>query len=86
MASLEEVLDSLDPPLKHSCEQHGSSLVVTLTDTRVHQSVQRRLTHHELENAATFQMVMLYAINEIRGLGSHAKLQVLPPVDPLKLE
>ena len=82
MASIEEVLDSLDPPLKHSCEQQGTSLVLTLTDPGVHQSVKRRLTPKDLQNSLAFQMVLLYAVNEIRGLGSHAKLQVLPMIDP----
>jgi hypothetical protein len=82
MASIEEVLDSLDPPLKHSCEKQGNCLLLTLTDPVVHQTVERRLTPKELHNALAFQMVLLYAVNEIRGLGSHAKLQVLPMIDP----
>ncbi|MGI4838213.1 MAG: hypothetical protein ACRYF9_11400 [Janthinobacterium lividum] len=86
MASIEEVLDSLDPPLKHSCERQGSSLRLVLTDPAVHQSVERRLTPKELQNSLAFQMVLLYAVNEIRGLGSHAKLEVLPPVDPINLD
>jgi diguanylate cyclase (GGDEF)-like protein len=86
MASIEEVLDSLDPPLKHSCERQGSSLRLVLTDPAVHQSVERRLTPRELQNSLAFQMVLLYAVNEIRGLGSHAKLEVLPPVDPINLD
>lgn len=86
MASIEAVLDSLDPPLKHSCERQDDSLLLTLIDPDVPTSVHRRLTAHELEDSLLLQVVLLYAVNEIRGKGSHAELRVLPPVDPLKLD
>lgn len=85
MATIEEVLDQLDPPLKHQCEERGTSLHLTLNDPSVPATVERNLSQREVENAALFQVILLYAVNELRGKGSHAPLAVLPLIDPLKL-
>lgn len=84
--SLSDVLDKLDPPLKHSCEQKDGFVQLTLTDSVVHQSVTRNLTHKDLQDPLSFQLLILYAVNEIRGLGSHAELKVLPLIAPLEID
>lgn len=86
MASLSDVLDELDPPIKHSYEKKDGGLRLTLTDSVVHKSVTRTLTPKELQDPQAFQIVVLYAVNEIRGLGSHAELKVLPLMEPLKVD
>lgn len=86
MASIEAVLDGLDPPLKHLCTMHGDTLHLTLTDPNVPATVERELARHEYQNPVTFQMLVLYAINEIRRKGSHAPLEVIPVIDPLQLQ
>lgn len=78
MPSIEQLLDKLDPPLKHRCELQGQDLLVTLVDPGAKASVHRRLRHHELEDSVAVRLVLLHAVNEIRGKGSHAKLEVLP--------
>lgn len=85
MATIEEVLDHLDPPLKHHCEERGDVLHLTLNDPGIPATVERNLTRHELENSVVFQVILLYAVNEIRGKGSHVPLEVLPMIDPLKV-
>lgn len=85
MASIEAVLDGLDPPLKHRCEIRGDTLHLTLIDPTVQALVTRELSRHEYQDPITFQMLMLYAINEIRTKGSQAPLEVIPVIDPLQL-
>lgn len=82
MASIEDVLSALDPPLKHDCEMRGMFLHLRLTDPGVPATVERSLAKHELQDNVTFQLVMLYAVNELRGMGSHVPLEVLPGIDP----
>lgn len=84
MASIEAVLAGLDPPLKHVCEMDEDTLHLTLTDPNVPATVERHLARHEYQDPVTFQMLVLYAINEIRRKGSHAPLEVIPVIDPLQ--
>jgi hypothetical protein len=86
MASIEDVLDSLDPPLKHSYRKDDDVLVLTLIDPGIPASVDRRLADHVLKDSALLQVVLLYAVNEIRGKGSHVMLKVLPLVDSLEID
>lgn len=86
MASIEEVLDSLDPPLKHGYRKDDDGLVLTLIDPGVPASVARRLTPRVLSDSALLQVILLYAVNEIRGKGSHVKLRVLPLVDSPEID
>jgi hypothetical protein len=82
MASIEDVLSTLDPPLKHECVVDNGCLHLTLTDPAVPATVERSLDKAELRDNVTFQVVLLYAVNELRGLGSHVPLAVLPAIDP----
>ncbi|WP_296252760.1 hypothetical protein [Pseudomonas sp. UBA4194] len=83
MASIEEVLSALDPPLKHECEMRDRSFHLSLSDPTVPTAtVERSFAKHELENSVTFQVVLLYAVNQLRGMGSHVPLEVLPAIDP----
>lgn len=84
MASIEAVLAGLDPPLKHFCEMHGDTLHLTLTDPSVPATVERDVARHEYQDPISFQLLVLYAINEIRRKGSHAPLEVIPVIDPLQ--
>jgi hypothetical protein len=86
MASIEAVLAGLDPPLKHLCEMHGDTLHLTLTDPSVPATVKREVAKHEYKDPISFQLLVLYAINEIRRKGSHAPLEVIPVIDPLQMQ
>lgn len=81
MASFKEVLDGLDPPLKHECEIKGEHLHLTLIDPNIPASVERQIPTHELKDPVAFQLLVLYAVNEIRRKGSLAPLQVISTID-----
>jgi hypothetical protein len=81
MASFEEVLAGLDPPLKHTYEMTGEALHLTLIDPNIPATVQRQIPKHELADPVAFQTLVLYAVNEIRRKGSLAPLQVMPTID-----
>ncbi|WP_213880193.1 hypothetical protein [Pseudomonas sp. dw_358] len=78
MATLEQALDSLDPPIKHELHHQGSRVLLCLSDPGVPASVERDLSEAELNNRAQFQMIVLYAVNELRAKGSHVELKVIP--------
>jgi len=75
---MEQVLDSLDPPVKHEVLQDGEKLSILLLDPHVPASVQRNLSRSEYNDPVYFRLILLYAINELRGKGSHAPLEILP--------
>lgn len=85
MASIEQVLDQLDPPLKHRCETQDGKLQLTLIDPDAHAQVHRSLSASELADPVGFRITLLYAVNEIRGKGSHAPLSVLPIADKIEI-
>jgi hypothetical protein len=82
MASFKEVLAGLDPPLKHQCETIGEFLHLTLMDPNVPAAVERRIPAHQLADQVAFQLLVLYAVNELRRKGSLAPLEVMPAIDP----
>ena len=81
MASIEAVLAALDPPLKHETHMNEGLLNLTLIDPTVPAQVKRSLAPHEYKDSTTFRLLLLYAVNEIRGMGSHAPLKVMPAVE-----
>ena len=50
---------------------------LALIDASIPARVHRRLARHEFQNEMTFRMILLYAVNELRGKGSHAPLQAI---------
>jgi len=81
MASIETVLAGLDPPLKHETELHDGLLKLTLTDPNVPAHVERSLSPREYQDIILFRLLVLHAVNEIRGKGSHAPLEVMPDIE-----
>ena len=82
MATIEQALESLDPPIRHEllC-QGGERVSLLLIDPSVPAIAQRSLSKHEVNNVDHFRLIVLHAINELRGQGSHAPLVILPPWD-----
>lgn len=78
MATLEQVLESLDPPVKYDLTRQGNKVSLLLFDPSASAFAQRTLSKCELENHTQFQVIVLYALNELRRQGSHAALDVLP--------
>jgi hypothetical protein len=78
MATLEDVLQSLDPPVKYDLAREGNKVSLRLFDPSASAFAQRTLTVGELENHTQFRVIVLYALNELRRQGSHAALEVLP--------
>lgn len=81
MPTIEEVLDSLDPPVKHELQIQGDHASLLLLDPSVPAMVQRCLTIHEVNNKDQLRIVLLYAINELRRKGSHVPLNAIPDWD-----
>lgn len=75
MKNLRERLERLNPPLVHTVETHGEQMVLTLSDPKVPVRVQRQLAKHQWHNPKLIEVVLLHAINELRGKGSHAPLE-----------
>ena len=82
MATIKAILDRLVPPLGHQCAIRAGVMHLTLIDPQVPARVHRRLAKHEFQNALTFRVILLYAVNEIHGKGSHAPLDVISAMDP----
>lgn len=78
MTTLEQALSSLDPPVKHELRDEGSRFLLCLSDPGVPASVERHLSEAEMNNPAQLQVIVLYAVNELRAKGSHAQLKVMP--------
>lgn len=81
MATLEDALNVLDPPVKHEIRRVGESVSLLLIDPDIPAVAQRSLSVHELENLGKLRLIVLYAVNELRAKGSHAELTVLPEWD-----
>jgi hypothetical protein len=75
MKDLRQRLERLNPPLSHTVEARGEYRVLTLADPQVPAKVQRQLTEQQWHNAKLLEVVLLHAINELRGKGSHAPLE-----------
>lgn len=78
MATIEEVLDQLHPPIVYLLEKEDARYALTLRDPSVPAEVKRSVGEHELADREQFRVLVLYAINELRRKGSHAALEVLP--------
>lgn len=81
MPTLEQVLDSLDPPVTHELMQCGTQVSLLLMDDSVPAFAQRSLAIHELKCPETFRAAVLSAVNELRMKGSHVPLETLPDWD-----
>ncbi|MFF7710538.1 hypothetical protein [Pseudomonas sp. NPDC007930] len=74
METLEVALAQLDPPLKHRVTFEEQVMHLQLIDPGAKAVVSRVLKPQEYQNPEVFYLKVLHAINEIRGLGSHAPL------------
>ncbi|MBD8613760.1 hypothetical protein [Pseudomonas rhizosphaerae] len=81
MASIKAVLAGLEPPLEHEIYMKDGLLKLILIDPNVPAQVERSLSPHEYTDIIRFRLLVLYAVNEIRGKGSLAPLEVIPAID-----
>jgi hypothetical protein len=80
MNDLKAALASLQPPLTHTVEFRNRIMHVTLTDPSISASVSRAIEPWQYQSHDLFQIIILHAIHELQGMGSHAPLQKLPLV------
>lgn len=78
MATLEEVLQNLNPPIKHELIISDDQAKLYLTDIVTGVIVERRLTRRQCESQEQFGLVLLYAVNELRLRGAHGALPEIP--------
>ncbi|WP_040262962.1 hypothetical protein [Pseudomonas massiliensis] len=78
MDSLKTLLAQLDPPLKHHVEMRGEDMLLTLVDPLIPAKAERSLQPRQYQNPGLLYVVLLHAINELRGKGSQAPLRVFP--------
>lgn len=78
MATIEQVLDRLSPPIVYRLYKDDVRISLVLTDPSVPAEVKRSIAEHEFADREQFRVLVLYAINELRRKGSHAALEVLP--------
>lgn len=81
MPTIEQALDSLDPPVSHELAVHGDQVSILLIDGSVPALAQRTLAIHEFECVEKFRAAVLSAVNELRLKGSHVPLDALPEWD-----
>jgi len=75
MKDLHLLLERLDPPVKHTVEARGEQVLLTLVDPQIPAKVQRNLESRQWHNDKVLLVILLHAINELRGKGSHAPLE-----------
>lgn len=75
MNRLKEALASLDPPVKHFIEYRGGDALLTLVDPQVPAKVSRLITKRTMMSIEALNIMVLYAVNELRLKGSHVPLQ-----------
>lgn len=74
MKGLKERLAALDPPVKHSLETRGDTVVITLVDARHLVKVSRAFRNKQLQNEALLYAVLRDAVNELRDKANIAHL------------
>jgi hypothetical protein len=79
MDSLKALLAQLDPPLKHTVEMRSEVMLLTVLDPALPAKAERLLQPRQYQNQDLLYVVVLHAINELRGKGSQAPLRVFPP-------
>lgn len=75
MKGLSEALAALDPPVKHLAEWRSESLLLTLIDPGVPAKVTRLIEKKTLADVKALNLVVIYAVNELRLKGSHVPLE-----------
>jgi hypothetical protein len=75
MNRLKEALEMLDPPVKHFIEYRGEDVLLTLLDPKVPAKVSRLITRRTVLNSEALNVMVLYAVNELRLKGSLVPLQ-----------
>jgi len=75
MNRLKEALAMLDPPVKHFIEYRGEDVLLTLLDPKVPAKVSRLIVKRTILNIEALNIMVLYAVNELRLKGSHVPLQ-----------
>ncbi|WP_462380952.1 hypothetical protein [Pseudomonas sp. Marseille-QA0892] len=74
MRGLKERLAALDPPVKHSLETRGDTVLTTLVDARNLVKVSRAFRNKQLQNEALLYAVLRDAVNELRDKANIAPL------------
>ena len=74
MKGLKERLAALDPPVKHSLETRGETVVITLVDAQHLVKVSRAFRNKQLQNEALLYAVLRDAVNELRDKANIAHL------------
>lgn len=82
MQSLKSLLAQLDPPLKHTMEMRGDTMLLTIMDPAIPAKAERTLEPRQYQNEDLLYVVVLHTINELRGKGSQAPLRVFPREQP----
>jgi len=83
MPSLKTLLAQLDPPLKHLLEMRGQTMLLTIMDPAIPAKAERSLEPRQYQNEDLLYVVLLHAINELRGKGSQAPLRAFPREEAL---
>ena len=78
MATLQEVLQSLDPPIKHELLFSEAQAKLYLIDTVTGVVVERQLLRDQCERKDEFGIILIYAVNELRLKGCNAPLPEIP--------
>jgi len=74
MDKLHERLARLDPPLRHEVVPQDDGLLITLIDPQRNTRVSRLFKYAEMQNVAQLNLMLLYAINELRHKGAQVPL------------
>lgn len=78
MATLEEVLQSLNPPIRYELLVCDEQAKLYLTDIVTGVIVERRLSRRQCERQEQFGVVLLCAVNELRLKGANVPLLEIP--------
>jgi len=76
MNELARSLASLNPPLRHAVEQKDDGYLLTLTDDAIPATVVRHIRNDATRTSAALNILILYAVNELRLKGAHVPLQI----------
>ncbi|MBD1554632.1 hypothetical protein [Pseudomonas typographi] len=75
MDTLKSALAQLNPPVEHQLEFRDRIMHLELRDPSVPAQVERVLKPWEYQSADLLYVIILHAINELRGKGSNAPLR-----------
>ena len=76
MNELAQSLAALNPPLYHAIDLKDDGYVLKLTDNAIPATVVRYIENDAARTPAALNIIILYAVNELRLKGSHVPLQI----------